>query len=132
MTPKAWKGVAAAEGAAASQVAERKEQRGSGTPGKFIEMTFGDGRLPVASRLTLRCTKAVDCVAWSSVAGQLHSLSALFNKLGNEPRPSRLVAGSNPGPVVAMKVFVEINAVAPVWIALKFFEPAINGTPAFC
>lgn len=58
--------------------------------------------------------------------GQLHSLAALLNKLGNQSRPSGLVARSDASAIVAMKVLMEIDEVAPVWIVLEFLKPAIN------
>jgi hypothetical protein len=57
---------------------------------------------------------------------QLHSLTALLNKLGNQSRPSGLVARPDASAIVAMKVLMEIDEVAPVWIVLKFLDPAIN------
>src|SRR6266403_3637940 len=59
-------------------------------------------------------------------SAQLHSLAALLNELGNQSGPSGLVARSNAGAIVAMKVFVKVDEVAPVWIGLKFLEPAIH------
>ena len=58
--------------------------------------------------------------------GQLHSLAALLNELGDQSRPSGLVARSDASAIVAMKVLMEIDEIAPVWIVLKFLEPAIN------
>src|ERR1700756_4656387 len=58
--------------------------------------------------------------------GQLHFLAALLNKLGDQSRPSGLVARSDAGAIVAVKVLMEIDEVAPVWIVLKFLEPAID------
>jgi len=57
---------------------------------------------------------------------QLHSLAALLNELGNQSRPSGLVARSDASAIVAMKEFMKVDEIAPVWIALKFIEPAIN------
>jgi DNA-binding LacI/PurR family transcriptional regulator len=62
----------------------------------------------------------------SNSTSQLHSLAALLNKLGHQSRPSGLVACSDASAIVAMKVLMEIDEVAPVWIVLKFLEPAIN------
>ena len=64
--------------------------------------------------------------AVSLLLAQLHSLAALLNELGNQSRPSGLVARSDASAIVAMKVLMEIDEVAPVWIVLKFLEPAIN------
>src|SRR5215831_9169601 len=43
-----------------------------------------------------------------------------FDQSGHQSRPTRLVAGSQAGPVVAMKVFVEERVVFPVGIGLEF------------
>ena len=53
---------------------------------------------------------------------QLHSTSALFNQFGDQTRPTRLVTRPNAGPVVAMKVFVEIDVVAPLRFGLEFLK----------
>jgi hypothetical protein len=47
-------------------------------------------------------------------------LAALLNKLGNQARPSGLVARPDASPIVAMKELVKIDEVAPVCIVLKF------------
>ena len=44
--------------------------------------------------------------------GQLHSLAALLNKLGDQSRPSGLVARSSAGAIVAMKEFMKVDEVA--------------------
>ena len=62
---------------------------------------------------------------------QLDSLAALFDELGDESSPSGLMACTDPGAVVSMEVLVEIDEVAPMGIALKFLDLAINGTPSF-
>ena len=66
-----------------------------------------------------------DAVVWFSL-GQLHSFAALLNKLGDQSCPSGLVARSDASAIVAMKVLMEIDEVAPVWIVLEFLKPAIN------
>ena len=43
----------------------------------------------------------------------------ILDHLGYQRRPTRLMAGSEPGPVVAVEVFVEEIMIAPVWIALE-------------
>src|ERR1700746_2301132 len=58
--------------------------------------------------------------------GQLHSLARLLHSRGDQSRPSGLVARSDAGAIVAVKVLMEIDEVAPVWIVLKFLEPAID------
>src|SRR5689334_12590411 len=60
---------------------------------------------------------------------ELHSTSALFNQLRNQPRPTRLVTRPNAGAVVAMKVFVEIDVVAPLRLGLEFLEAAEHWPP---
>jgi hypothetical protein len=49
---------------------------------------------------------------------------------GDEPGPSGLVASTEPRPVVAMKILVEQNVVAPVFVLLKLARPAVNRSPA--
>src|SRR3974377_1257143 len=58
----------------------------------------------------------------------LHSFAALLDQLRNESGPTSLVTRANPRPVIAVKVFVEINQVAPVRILLKFLQAAIHRT----
>ena len=76
------------------------------------------------SQSTLINSSSASVVSFS--LGQLHSLAVLLNKLGDQSRPSGLVARSDTSAIVAMKVLMEIDEVAPVWIVLKFLEPAIN------
>ena len=59
----------------------------------------------------------------NALTAQLQSSTALFNKLSHKPRPSGPVARANPSSVVAIKVLVEIDEVAPVWIVLEFLKP---------
>ena len=70
--------------------------------------------------------------AVSHSLAQLHSLAALLNELGNQSRPSGLVARSDAGAIVAMKVLVKIDEVAPVRIVLKFLKPAIDRPMSIC
>src|SRR5258705_4693275 len=49
---------------------------------------------------------------------------ALFNWLSNETGPAGLMAGADAGTIIAVKVFVEKDEVAPVRIALKKFAAA--------
>lgn len=53
-----------------------------------------------------------------------------LNDLGHESGPSGLVAGAQPGAIVAMEVFIEENVVAPVGIALEFIGAPIDGSSA--
>jgi hypothetical protein len=87
--------------------------------------TLGAYRIPRETGLLPHLVNSSsESVAW--MLGQLHSLPALLNELGNQSGPSSLVARSNASAIVAMKVLMEIDEVAPVWIVLKFLEPAIN------
>src|SRR5215469_5939538 len=54
------------------------------------------------------------------------SPATLFNQLRNQSRPTCLVARADPGPVVSVKILMELNQVAPVRIILKFLLPAIH------
>src|SRR5260370_20028579 len=40
------------------------------------------------------------------------------------------MAGANPAPIIAVKIFVEENEIAPVRVALKKFRAACYGTAA--
>ena len=44
---------------------------------------------------------------------------------GDQTRPAGLMAGAQPGPVVAVEVFVEEDVVAPVGIGLELFRASI-------
>src|SRR5438552_7835353 len=70
---------------------------------------------------------------FNSLESELHSTSALFNQLGDQSRPTRLVARPNAGAVVAMKVLVEIDMVAPSRFGLEFLKAAEDRPPpVFC
>jgi hypothetical protein len=43
-----------------------------------------------------------------------------LQQIGDEPGPTRLMAGAQPRAVVAMKILVEMEVIAPLWIALNF------------
>lgn len=43
----------------------------------------------------------------------------VVNQIQHQTTPSRLVAGTNAGPIVAMEVFIKQQIVLPVGIALK-------------
>src|SRR5438105_15770313 len=53
-----------------------------------------------------------------------------IDQTGDDPRPSRLVAGAEAGAVVAVEVFVEQQMIAPMGIALKFFGAPEYRPPA--
>ena len=50
--------------------------------------------------------------------------------LGHQPGPAGLVAGAQPGAVVAVEVLVEEDVVAPVGIGLELLRAAVDGPPA--
>src|SRR3954465_5299259 len=50
--------------------------------------------------------------------------------LGDDAGPAGLVAGADPGAVVAVEVFVEQQVVAEVRVFLKLFGPAERGSAA--
>src|SRR5262245_16641597 len=45
---------------------------------------------------------------------------------GDDSRPAGLMVGAEPGTVVAVKVFVELEAVTPVWVLLELCRGAVN------
>src|SRR5437867_4804776 len=57
-------------------------------------------------------------------------LTALFDKFCDETGPAGVMAGADPSPIIAVKIFVEKNEIAPVRIALKEFRVASYGTAA--
>src|SRR5206468_8865178 len=48
---------------------------------------------------------------------------------GDDSRPAGLVARAEAGPVVAVEVFVEQQAIAPVRVVLELLGPTVDGTP---
>ena len=52
-----------------------------------------------------------------------------FNEFGDQSGPAGLVTGAQPGTIVAMEVFKEVDVVAPEWITLEFFRAAVDGSP---
>src|SRR6516165_8915772 len=76
---------------------------------------------------TVTASMCSPCLFVSKLAGRLHPFAALFNQLGNEGRPAGLVAGANACTVVAMKVLVEVDQVAPVRILLEFLQASVHG-----
>src|SRR5215207_11521445 len=51
------------------------------------------------------------------------------DQVGHQPRPSRLVRGTEPGAVVAVEVLVEDQVAAPGGVALEAVDPAEAGPP---
>ena len=50
-------------------------------------------------------------------------LALLLDELCHEAGPARLVARSNPGTVICVKIFKERDVITPVWIVLECFIP---------
>src|SRR5262249_27863455 len=56
--------------------------------------------------------------------------SPLVDEISDEARPSRLMTGAAAGAVLAVKVLVKQQMVAPVRIALEFLRRAVDPTAA--
>src|SRR5712664_2622830 len=72
--------------------------------------------------------------SWSVASRIVRSdtlLTALFDQFCDEAGPAGLMACADPGAVVAVKVFVEKDEVAPVRVALKKLGAARYGPAAF-
>src|SRR5208282_3609669 len=54
------------------------------------------------------------------------SLSALLDQLRHQAGPARLMAGAEPGAVVAVEVFVEGDQVLPVMVLVELVGAAKN------
>src|SRR5262245_5647104 len=59
------------------------------------------------------------------------SLPGLLNQLCDQSGPAGLVACTDPSPVVAVEVFVEQEAIMPMWIVLESVCPAEDRTFSF-
>src|SRR5260370_19497149 len=57
------------------------------------------------------------------------SPSTFFDGFGDQPGPAGLGAGANARAVVAVKVFVKADQVAPIGVAAEEINPAGNWTP---
>src|SRR5262245_61957517 len=58
------------------------------------------------------------------------SFPALFDELGHQARPPRLVGGPDAPPLVAVEVLVEQDKVAPVRVLLEAVRVAVDGPAA--
>src|ERR1700749_3297576 len=56
--------------------------------------------------------------------------SQFVNHLGHQRSPSGLMAGADAGAIVAMKIFVKQNVIAPVRVSLELLVPAKHRTPS--
>ena len=83
----------------------------------------------------------------ADVSGSLHSLNepsllagregairiqkaVQLDGLGDEPCPAGLMAGPEPGTIVAVEVLIEQYVVAPVRVGLELLCAAVDGSPA--
>ena len=53
-----------------------------------------------------------------------------LDELRHDPGPTGLMAGAQPGAVVAVEVFVKEDEILPVGVLLELFRPPVNGPPA--
>ena len=60
----------------------------------------------------------------SQPGAPLDPAAALCDELGHHAGPTRLVAGAEAGPVVAVEILVKQDKVAPARIDLKLFDGA--------
>ena len=67
----------------------------------------------------------------ASAASALPQPSTLLDQLSNQSRPSCLMRRAEARAVVTMKVFVEWNEVAPIWIVVEPARAAEDRTAAF-
>src|SRR5215467_1043090 len=51
-----------------------------------------------------------------------------LDQLCHHPSPAGLVAGTQPGAIVAVEILVEEDIIAPVWIGLEFFGTTVDGS----
>jgi hypothetical protein len=56
----------------------------------------------------------------------LNSRAALLDQLGNQTGPTGLVTRADFRPVVAVKIFVEVDEITPIWILLEFLKAAVD------
>ncbi len=54
------------------------------------------------------------------------SFTTPLQQIRDQASPACLMAGSNTRAVVTMEVFIEQEQIAPVGIALKFLDPAMD------
>src|SRR5882762_6853736 len=78
----------------------------------------------------MRSSSASSDGAASRMTSADTSLTALFDQFCDQASPAGLMAGADPGPIVAMKELVEENKIFPVRIMLENLKPACNGTAA--
>ena len=82
---------------------------------------FRNRAAPVAPTFRWALLATTVLVRRGGRAQQEHLLPRLFEELGNQPRPSRLMARAQSRSGVPVKIFVKQNQIAPQGIVLKFF-----------
>src|SRR5690349_20032735 len=84
------------------------------------------------SSRTAACLRAVNERGLLARLEELRGIqqAVQLDEFGHEPRPSGLMAGAEPGAVVAVEVLVEQNVVVPVRIGLELLGAAVDRPPA--
>ena len=57
------------------------------------------------------------------------SFATLFDQFRNKTCPTSLMTRTNPSAIIAMKIFVKLDEIAPVGIGLKFVQTPTDGSP---
>ena len=79
-------------------------------------------------------TSGANLLSEQGVSAHFHGtlgieVAVKLDDLCHEPGPAGLVTGAQPSAIVAMKVFKEVDVVAPEWITLELFRAAIDRPP---
>ena len=85
--------------------------RGAPSAWWFFHLVSGRPLTELEHLLGIRCSKQVQAA-------------------GDQAGPARLVAGAQPGAIVAVEVFMKKDEVAPVRVLLKLPDTAVDRTPA--
>src|SRR5262249_45216732 len=100
-----------------------------GAPRVTTRLAFASSRVLRSARIQLsgrRVARLGEDVRGAEDVGRLHA-AEVVNQESHQARPSRLVAGANAGAVIAVKVFIEQQAVAPVRIRLELRGASEHG-----
>ena len=54
----------------------------------------------------------------------------LLNQFCHQTGPARLMAGTQTGPVIAVKIFIEKNKIAPVGVVVNLFQAPVKRAPS--
>src|SRR6266404_2306 len=109
---------------AGSERSRRNDARAAGSSNLIFP-----GSCSARTRI-MRSSSASSWRAPSRITSADKLLTALFDQFCDETSPASLMAGADPGPIVAMKVFVEEDKVFPVRIILEDLKSAGDGTAA--